>query len=208
MPVILAYGDSLTWGAPPVGEGRHARADRWPTVLETALREGGIDAEVIAEGLNGRTTVHDDWSGVADRNGGRFLPVALASHAPLDAVVLMLGTNDLINCDRNARRCGQGMERLVRIVRGWEGSPTPVVVAPPRVRRTPDDRVSTFMEAEAAKLPEVYARIAQDAGALFFDANAVAQVSPSDGIHLDPGPTRAIGEGLAELLSRSLRTPA
>ena len=204
MAVILAFGDSLTWGAPPQGDRRHARADRWPAVLEAGLRADGLDAEVIAEGLNGRTTVHDDWSGVADRNGARVLPVLLASHAPLEAVVLMLGTNDLINCDRCARRCGQGMERLVRIVQGWEGAPDAVVVAPPRVRRTADDRVTAFMEAEALKLPAVYARIARDAGAAFLDANEVAAVSPADGIHLEPGPTRAIGAALVPVLRTRL----
>ena len=52
-------------------------------------------ARVIAEGLGGRTTVHDDWCADADRNGARILPTLLASHSPLDLVVIMLGTNDM-----------------------------------------------------------------------------------------------------------------
>src|SRR5687767_10512572 len=92
MKTILAYGDSLTFGADAETLGRHRYEDRWPTVLEQGL--GGA-ARVIAEGLGGRTTVFDDFSAAADRNGARTLPTLLESHKPLDLVVIMLGTNDL-----------------------------------------------------------------------------------------------------------------
>ena len=92
MKTILAYGDSLTFGTNAQTQGRHAYEDRWPTVLEHGL---GGKARVIAEGLGGRTTVFDDFSNAADRNGARVLPTLLESHKPLDLVVIMLGTNDL-----------------------------------------------------------------------------------------------------------------
>ncbi len=50
MPVIVAFGDSNTWGYDPATGARFPRAQRWPSVLE---RELGTDFEVIAEGLNG-----------------------------------------------------------------------------------------------------------------------------------------------------------
>ncbi|TIN35521.1 MAG: arylesterase, partial [Mesorhizobium sp.] len=53
MKTILCYGDSLTWGYDAGSLGRLALEDRWPSVLKTALGDG---IEVIAEGLNGRTT--------------------------------------------------------------------------------------------------------------------------------------------------------
>ena len=38
MKTILAYGDSLTYGAYPIPGGpRHAYEDRWPTALERGL---------------------------------------------------------------------------------------------------------------------------------------------------------------------------
>ena len=92
MKTILCFGDSLTWGYDPVGPGRHAHDVRWPSVLEAEL---GGKARVIAEGLNGRTTVFDDFAAGADRNGARVLPTLLTSHAPLDLVIIMLGTNDM-----------------------------------------------------------------------------------------------------------------
>ena len=56
---------------------RHAYEDRWPSALEAKL---GGKVRVIAEGLGGRTTVHDDWYADADRNGARILPTLLRSH--------------------------------------------------------------------------------------------------------------------------------
>ena len=64
---------------------------RWPGALRNALGDG---YEVIEEGLGGRTTVWDDPI-EGYKNGQTYLIPCLASHAPLDLVILMLGTNDL-----------------------------------------------------------------------------------------------------------------
>ncbi|RVA20726.1 arylesterase, partial [Mesorhizobium sp. M7A.F.Ca.US.001.01.1.1] len=89
MKTVLCYGDSLTWGYNAEG-GRHALEDRWPSVLQAGLGSG---VEVIAEGLNGRTTAFDDHLAGADRNGARLLPTVLTTHAPIDLIVIMLGAN-------------------------------------------------------------------------------------------------------------------
>ena len=63
---------------------------RWPARLATALAD---EAEVIAEGLNGRTARIE--SPVADgRNACRTCVPCLRSHAPVDLLVIYLGTND------------------------------------------------------------------------------------------------------------------
>src|SRR5690606_15821318 len=113
MKTILAYGDSLTYGADPGGGARHAFEDRWPSALERRL-DG--KARVIAEGLGGRTTAYDDWTVGADRNGARILPTLLASHAPLDLVIIMLGTNDLKPfLGGSAAAAARGARRLVEL---------------------------------------------------------------------------------------------
>ena len=76
MKTVLCYGDSLTWGYDAEG-GRHALQDRWPSVLQAGLG-GGV--QVIADGLNGRTTAFDDHLAGADRNGARLLPTVLTTH--------------------------------------------------------------------------------------------------------------------------------
>ena len=91
---ILCFGDSLTWGWVPVADGmpteRYPRKDRWPGALADKL---GSDYLVLEEGLSARTTNIDDPTDPR-LNGSKYLPASLASHLPLDLVILMLGTND------------------------------------------------------------------------------------------------------------------
>jgi lysophospholipase L1-like esterase len=220
--VILAYGDSLTYGANPVpGGARHAYEDRWPTVLERGL--GGA-ARVIAEGLGGRTTVHDDHFTGADRNGARLLPTLLESHSPLDLVIIMLGTNDIKPfLGRSAFEASKGIGRLVEIVhghaaaagvntaRGARSGPVPkiIIVAPPHVGPTDNIEMNAHFDlasaiAESRRFAEWYRRRADEYGVGFFDAATVARPDPNDGVHLDARNTRAIGEGLVPLVRETL----
>jgi lysophospholipase L1-like esterase len=138
---ILCFGDSLTWGwipaDPPVPSTRFPLNDRWPGVLAETLGERYV---VIEEGLSGRTTTADD---AADPrlNGSTQLPFLLASHLPLDLVVLMLGTNDTKAAyERTPFEIAAGMSTLVAQVLSSAGgvgttypSPKVLVVAPPRI---------------------------------------------------------------------------
>src|SRR6185369_2884065 len=139
MKTILCYGDSLTWGYDAATLDRHAYENRWPSVLQAEL--GGA-VRVIAEGLNGRTTAFDDHLADADRNGVRVLPTLLASHSPLDLVIIMLGANDMkpFICG-DAFGSKQGVERLVDLVRfhayGFTYKPPEVlIVSPPPLCNT------------------------------------------------------------------------
>jgi lysophospholipase L1-like esterase len=209
MKTILCYGDSLTFGADPEG-GRHAFEHRWPSALATGLGDG---VRVIAEGLGGRTTAYDDFGGAADLNGANILPVMLKSHQPLDAVVFMLGTNDLKPYTANgAIGAAMGMKRLIQIVRNFpfdhqDTAPHVIVVSPPLAVETDHAELSPMFEpamAEASLLAGHYARIAGEFGCAFFDAASVAVASPLDGVHLDAANTRAIGEALVPVVRRVL----
>ena len=210
MKTILCYGDSLTWGYDAVGPSRHAYEDRWPSVLQGRL---GSSARVIAEGLCGRTTAFDDWVAGADRNGARILPTLLATHSPLDLVIVMLGTNDMKSfvCGR-AIGAKQGMERIVQIIRGQPYSfnykaPSILLVAPPPLCATENSDFAEIFEggmAESQKLAPLYAVLAQQTGCAFFDAGTVARTTPLDGIHLDAENTRAIGAGLEPAVRQAL----
>lgn len=92
---LVCYGDSNTFGmmpfACPAQNHRWPTHQRWPDRLQQHL---GDTWHVIAEGLPGRTTVYDDPRGEW-LTGRRTLRPILASHAPIELLVLMLGTNDL-----------------------------------------------------------------------------------------------------------------
>jgi lysophospholipase L1-like esterase len=125
MKTLVCFGDSNTWGYVPGSEGeRFPRDVRWPNQLQRLL---GDEWDVIAEGLNGRTATYEraDSEG---RNGLPYLLPCLLSHAPVDAVVIFLGTNDVnFMDDERVARC---VGRLVEIVRRCDAEPY-VVVPPP-----------------------------------------------------------------------------
>ena len=210
MKTILAYGDSLTFGTDARTLGRHPYEDRWPTVLEAGLMGR---ARVIAEGLGGRTTVFDDFSNAADRNGARVLPTLLASHWPLDLVILFLGTNDLKSyINGTAFGAAMGVKRLVEIIRTFPygagaGVPDIVIVAPPLTVPTEHADLGPMFapRADEAHLFSVYySRIAAELGCGFFDAATVATAGSLDGVHLDAKNTRAVGEGLVPVVKSVL----
>lgn len=210
MKFVMAFGDSLTFGADAENDARHAHENRWPTVLESGL---GGSVRVIPEGLGGRTTVFDDFSAAADRNGARILPTLLGTHSPLDAVVIFLGTNDLkpYICG-SALGAALGVKRLVEIIRTYPYSrgasvPEVVIVSPPHAAKTDHaDLGPMFAGAieESRLFATHYARIARDLGCGYFDAAPVATAVPIDGIHLDAKSTRAIGEGLVPVVKQVL----
>lgn len=205
MKTVLCYGDSLTWGYDAETLGRHRLENRWPSVLQQEL---GTGVQVIAEGLNGRTTAFDDHLAAEDRNGVRVLPAILGSHMPLDLVIIMLGSNDMKPwIHGKALAAAHGMRRLAQIVRGhpyFGNAPAPqiVLVSPPHVSRTDNiefaDMFAGGNEA-SAHLARLYQDIAAELGCGFFDAATVAKTTPLDGVHLDAENTRAIGAALAPI---------
>jgi len=208
---ILCYGDSLTWGYSAEILGRHAYEDRWPSVLQAEL---GASAHIIAEGLNGRTTGFDDYMADADRNGVRVLPTILATHAPIDLVVIMLGANDMkpFICGV-AEGARQGMQRLVELVRNNAypfdyPQPEVLIVSPPALCDTPDAIFAAMFAgapAESKKLAGLYQALATEVGCGYFDAGSVAVTTPLDGVHMDAENTRAVGRGIAGVARKMLK---
>ncbi|MHC5306877.1 SGNH/GDSL hydrolase family protein [Bartonella sp. LJL80] len=207
---VLAFGDSLTWGLHPSGLSRHAPSHRWPCVLKTHLPVG---IDVIEEGLCGRTTVFDDMTVAEERNGARVLPTILGSHQPVDLIIIMLGTNDLKSfIAGSAVAASFGMRRLVQIVRSHPYmfdivAPDILLVAPPHLVESGNPYSSARFNGalgEAKKLSMLYSDLADELECAFFDAASVAVASPLDGVHLDENNTKAIGKGLAPLVSMIL----
>ena len=91
MKSILAFGDSNTWGLVPGSKTleRYPDTVRWTGILQKSVS----DTRIIEEGLCGRTTVFEDALRPG-RKGVASLSISLESQCPVDAVILMLGTND------------------------------------------------------------------------------------------------------------------
>lgn len=200
MKTILCFGDSNTWGSDPVNGGRHAWEDRWPTVLARELGDGYL---VTAEGLGGRTASYDDPI-EGDKNGRRHLPMLLASHAPLDLVIIMLGTNDLkARFSAPAVDIAAGVGGLVDIVRssasGRDGGAPEVLVLVPATT----ERLTRFAEMFAGgaeksrELPRVFAAMCEERHVPFAKVNDAARSSQADGIHLEADAQRRLGSFVA-----------
>ena len=140
---------------------RFPRDVRWPTRLASAL---GDTVEVIAEGLNGRmaTIEHPASEG---RNGLPYLLPCLHSHAPVDLLVIYLGTND-VSLLPDPLLVAWSVGRLVRVARGsWAGpersAPQVLVLCPPPIgdhQLGPAFReVCAALECELLELEEVTA---------------------------------------------------
>ncbi len=200
MTVVVAFGDSNTWGYDPGAGVRLAPEARWTGVMQLEL---GPAWRVIEEGLNGRTTVFDDPI-EPDRRGSDYLPPCLRSHAPLDLLIIALGCNDLKQrFSASAGDIANGAERLIQWARaepvGPRGAPPAIIlVAPP-----PLGRLSEFAEmftggAEKSKLLAArYRAVAERNGVGFVDAGEFFACSDRDGIHFEPEQHANLGRAMA-----------
>jgi lysophospholipase L1-like esterase len=211
MPVIVAFGDSNTWGYDPATGGRFPRAQRWPTVLQ---RELGADFEVIAEGLNGRTTVHEDPTDPY-RCGADALPPCLMSHAPVDLVILSLGCNDLKKrFSFSAFDIAEGVGRLLFLARAYgrgpdEGPPKILVVAPPPIAKlTGFAEMFEGGQEKSVLLGQRYRDVAEREGVAFLDAGQVIRCSDLDGIHYEADQHELLGRAAAKAVRGALVSPA
>ena len=82
MQQILLYADSLSWGIVPDTRRRLAFDQRWPGVMEGALRAAGRRVRVIEDCLNGRRTVWEDPF-KPGRNGLAGLEQRIEVNSPL-----------------------------------------------------------------------------------------------------------------------------
>jgi lysophospholipase L1-like esterase len=204
MKTILCYGDSLTWGYNPADATRLLYEQRWPGILAEALAGR---ARIVEEALNSRTIATDDPTRPG-RNGLVMLAPLLESHAPVDIVVIMLGTNDCAPALRlNAGAIGRGSAALIRATKRSlagpdTGAPKIVMVAPP-VFGALSPAMQVFYgggEALSRELASVFRTLAEYYGCLFLDAGKVVTASAIDGIHLDPPEQRKLAMAICDFL--------
>ena len=206
MKTILCFGDSNTWGQDPETGQRYSSTVRWPGVLRERLGEGYV---VIEEGLPGRTTVFRDPLEEYKCGKDYFAP-CLQSHAPVDVVIILLGTNDIqTRYAASALDIALGAGALVAIAQqsatGADGmSPDVLLVAPPPIKTVPEPWEETFAggEKKSRRFAEHYQRIAELEHCAFFDAGKWISSSDTDGIHWDASEHEKLGKVLAVEICR------
>lgn len=212
MKRILCYGDSNTWGFTPGTGVRYAPDVRWTGILQKEL---GDEVLVIEEGLNGRTTVYENPTNPY-RNGLTYLMPCLISQKPIDLVVLMLGTNDLLLTDAYGAVGGARLLcKQIRLAHHLEESspvfpngPRILLMAPPLAHEELEnrdciERIRRF-PAESRSFARLYEGLARELGLDYLDAAACTCPSPIDGVHLDVESHRRLGLAVAEKVRQIL----
>lgn len=205
MKSILCFGDSITWGYNPVDATRLPAEHRWPRILAEALGPGH---EVIEEGLNGRTlAVEDPFR--PDRGGLAKLPFILESHAPLEAVIIMLGTNDCAPCYKlSAGEIALACARLIATVKqslaGPGGaSPVTMLVSPPLMGEL-EPTIGLFYDGGqvlCADLAEIYRLVTQSLGTAYLNAAEIVRADEPDGVHLGPEGQRKLALAVKNVIA-------
>ncbi len=212
MKEILCFGDSNTHGYMPGVGTRYPMDVRWSGRLAGLLGEG---YHVVEEGLDGRTTAFEDelqpW-----RSGLGYIGGCVKSHAPLDLIIIMLGTNDAkTRYGVSADEIGFGLRELIAKIEtffrynGAHYGPCPklLVVSPVPMPATGGD--PEFNEESLKKqagLKAVYRPIAEEMGCAF--AAAEDWIGPDllgeDYCHYLPEAHRIFAERMAGLVKELL----
>ena len=187
MKQILCFGDSNTFGYIPGNGQRYPWGVRWTSILNEKL--GLENYRVIEAGLCGRTTIFEDP--LRDgRRGVDILPTVLETHAPVDLVVLMLGTNDCKSVyGATAEIIGKGISNLIAQIRAYAKTSKILLISPIHLgeqvwKKEYDPEFSPASIEVSKGLAGVYQRIARKEQADFLDASVYASPSSIDQEHL------------------------
>lgn len=186
MPKILCFGDSNTYGFDPRDwfDCRYPAAVRWPDHLAAAT-----GWEVLDHGENGREIPHTQWE-------LRHFDVFLEKAGPLDCLLIMLGTNDILNAFRpSAAEAAARMERFLLHIREQSAALPLLLVAPVPVCIPDPARVQASEE-----LCSRYAQLAQTLSIPFADAGTWKLPLAFDGVHLSEAGHSAFAEKIEEVL--------
>lgn len=180
MKKILCIGDSNTFGYNPRTGGSYQGDQIWTSLTQNAERRM-INRGVCGKCIPGRTDAADD---IAE----------IQKYSP-DAVIIMLGTNDLLS-GKSAAQTAQDMDSFLSRMPPVRC----VLISPPSLR------AGTWVETEkmireSEKLPDLYRRAAEKHSCVFADSETWHPDIAFDGVHLTPAGHRTFAESISGLLT-------
>ena len=208
---LLCFGDSNTYGTPPIHaltepHRRFDAATRWPRLALQHLGEGW---DLVEQGLPGRTAQFSDTVMGSHMNAVEALKIALESAGPIDALTIMLGTNDVKAAyavppeQVTAGIAGLLCIALSQVMQDRHGGFKVLVICPPPVEEAGCLKAMFWGgRARSLGLPPLYRGLAEAFGVGFLDAGAHVTVSPIDGVHLDEAGHAVLGRVVAEEVAR------
>jgi lysophospholipase L1-like esterase len=177
---LLCIGASNTYGHDP----RSYLGSRYPAQIRWTDRLPGRD--VINCGVNGMTV---------PREASVFCD-AVRSNAP-DLVVVMLGTNDLLE-----GMCAEQIaERMEAFLVSLQETGVPILLVAPPHMQSGEWIQSDALKAESLDLRRRYRALAAKAGCRFADAGAWDIDMTFDGVHFSPTGHAAFAQRLEECIT-------
>ena len=206
MMQILAFGDSNTWGLIPGTTGRYPVHIRWTGLLQKALSPLGV--QILEDGVCGRTTVFRD----PVRQGLRGIDSILrySGRKDLDAVILMLGTND---CKKvfhaSPEEIGRGLVQCIDAFEELVPADRILVISPLLLgedvwRPDKDPAFDRQSVLTCRALREVYRSIAAERGNCFLAASDHASASIVDEEHMNAEGHERLAKAVREKLRESV----
>ena len=203
---ILAFGDSNTWGLIPGTTGRYPVHIRWTGLLQKAVRPLGV--RILEDGVCGRTTVFRD----PVRQGLRGIDSILrySGRKDLDAVILMLGTND---CKKvfhaSPEEIGRGLVQCIDAFEELVPADRILVISPLLLgedvwRPDKDPAFDRQSVLTCRALREVYRSIAAGRGNCFMAASDHASASIVDEEHMNAEGHEQLAKAIREKLRESV----
>lgn len=202
---ILVYGDSLVWGKIPLSPNRYPAEGRFSGVLQIQLGSG---YEVIEEGLRSRMAKGENPF-LANRDGYKQFSAILASHLPLDIILIFLGTNDLNSkANKSAKQIATDLGSYGDLIRDVSEQmqfnlPQNIIYCvPPMIAENYLKEDSMFLgSADKSKiLATEIEKMCNAKGFKFFDSNKYVKVSELDGVHLSEASNVGLGNALAKFI--------
>lgn len=199
MKQLLCYGDSNTWGLIPGTTGRFSWEKRWTGMLQNRLADQKI--RILEEGLCGRTTVYQDVSR-PNRNGLETLPFILETHRPIDAAIVMLGTNDCKAAyHATASEIAEGLKQCLELI--LEVLPAEKILAVSPIwlgenvwKPEFDPEFDKSSVSVSRRLYEEYQKVTEPLGISLLNAAEAAQPSSEDQEHLSEEGHRLLAEAI------------
>ena len=185
---IVCFGDSNTYGYDPRSYfwDRYSQENRWVNILAERLQ-----CCVINEGENGREIPHNKWQMTAFEQ-------ILASEKDLDLLIVMLGTNDLLQ-DHSAVAVAARMEEFLHNINLRQDQ---ILLMAPPILRLGEWVPSKHLVNESRILNECYRVIAKELKLGFADTAEWNIPIAFDGVHFTQEGHRVLADRLAYYLRK------
>ncbi|MBQ3372011.1 MAG: lipase [Oscillospiraceae bacterium] len=187
MKRVLCIGDSNTYGFDPrsyIGS-RYPETVRWTCLLQKDGRE------IINCGQNG-LCIPREYQYAINCD-------AIRSYLPLDLIIVMLGSNDLLE-EEPVDEIALNLERFLRVLQESFPDTKILLISPPVMKRGSWVPSQELIDA-SRKLGKTYKAVAEHLGIFHADAEEWKVELTYDGVHFTENGHAAFAKGLNEVLS-------